>query len=171
MKTLHTFPIKTGIFFALLFVLAGLGAQTSGDVAHNPGFKLGFVAGYPSGLSLAYRFNKDFEMNGLIGTNFSDLAIGLDGMFRITDIVIAKEVFPLSIGPGVYAGTSWYWGGFYLGAFFKVHAEYTFKNAPFNLFLETGPGLSTRSYSNAFMPSFDWTGAFGARFVFDHPSL
>ncbi len=146
----------------------GLSAQT----AHDPGFKLGLVGGYPSGVSIAYRFDKDFEMNGLIGTNWGSAFLGTDALFRLADVVIGGEILPLSLGPAAYIGIQFN-SNLYWGAFVKLHWEYTFKRVPFNVFIEIGGGASSSYYSfyNSSPVGFDWISAAGFRIVFDHPSM
>lgn len=120
--------------------------------------KAGLALGYPFGVTAGYRFSNYFELNGLIGSNFDDLALGVSGLFTVVNIDIAGEQFPLSIGPSFYS----YFGDKYkFDALATARLEYSFKEIPVNLFVEAGAGIRLIKFA-------DWAGtwALGIRYIF-----
>ena len=114
------------------------------------------TAGFPMG--------KKTELNVYAGTgwNFNEVTLGVNYLFRLVDINIEGEIFPLSLGP--QADVSFGNGGVDLGIFADLRWEYTF-NFPLNLFIEIGPGINIRMDNDASM-RFGWRGGLGVRYVF-----
>ena len=120
--------------------------------------KAGLFLGYPFGVTAGYSFSNFFEINSLIGTNYNSITAGGSGLFTVANIDISGNYFPLSIGPAFYA---------HFGKDFKydvlaaVRLEYSFEEAPLNLFVEGG--LGTKVFEGL-----RWAGSLGVgvRYIF-----
>jgi len=132
--------------------------------------KAGVVLGYPTGITAGYRFSNVFEMNGVLGSNFNDFSLGVNGLFTILNLEISNEIFPLSVGPALYSHLDHHDGNHDKGnddEYTKidllaiVRVEYSFKQIPLNLFVEAGLGLEVVKFA-------DPAGSFaiGARYIF-----
>lgn len=124
----------------------------------NEKLKAGLSLGYPVGFTAGYSFSNYFELNGLIGSDYDDLTLGVSGLFTVVNIDIAGEKFPLSIGPAFYN----YFGEKYkLDALVFARLEYSFEKIPLNLFVEAGAGIRLRKFA-------DKAGscALGVRYIF-----
>ena len=116
------------------------------------------TAGFPMG--------KTTELNVYAGTgwNFNEVTLGANYLFRLVDIDIEGETFPLSLGPQADISFGYY-NGVVLGVFADLRWEYTF-DFPLNLFIEIGPGIDIAMYNGGTTMDFGWRGGLGARYVF-----
>lgn len=132
--------------------------------------KAGVVLGYPLGVTAGYRFSNVFELNGIIGSNYDDLSLGVNGLFTLINLEISREIFPLSIGPALYTHFDHHDGSSNNGnddEYTKIdllgiaRLEYSFKEIPLNLFVEAGIGLELVKFT-------DTAGSFaiGVRYIF-----
>ena len=39
----------------------------------------------------------------MIGSNYHDLTVGVNGLFTLFNLKISGEIFPFSVGPGLYS--------------------------------------------------------------------
>lgn len=125
---------------------------------HEGRMNAGIALGYPSGLIFGYRLYEKMEFNVIAGTHYNDLLIGGNFLFTLVDIKINNLSFPLSLGPTLHFE---FIKPFDIALLAVVRWEHTLKNAPFNFYIEAGPGM-------AFIQgiSFRWTAALGARYLF-----
>jgi hypothetical protein len=167
------------IIFLLLYILpaAGYSAEESDiktitiDTQDFKGrLKAGGMLGYPMGITAGYRFSNEFEVNGVLGSNYRDVTAGINGLFTLFNIKINNEIFPVSAGPALYShfdhhdrhnshgNDDGYTKVDILGI---ARLEYDFRKIPLNLFVEAGPGLEVVKFA-------DIAGSFaiGARYIF-----
>jgi len=132
--------------------------------------KAGVVLGYPWGITAGYRFSNFFELNGLIGNDYDDLTLGVNGLFTIFNLKISNEVFPFSVGPALYSHFDHHDGNSKNNSddhYNKIdllgiaRMEYSFDEIPLNLFIEIGLGLEVVKFV-------DSAGSFGigVRYIF-----
>ncbi len=100
--------------------------------------KAGLAIGYPTGLTFGYRLANYLEVNAFLGTHGNDFTLGSSLLFTLADIRISNQILPLSAGPAVFASFD---NDFSLMAGGAVRWEYTFEDAPLNLYLEAVPGV------------------------------
>ena len=166
----------TSVFATDLFQADLMGKRTesksfSGDPAVGT-IKLGFVGGYPSGVTLGWRTSDNFELNFVAATRFYDVSFGASALFTIADINISDQIFPLSFGPAVYISIPFVsYVPLNMDVLATIRWEYSFQQAPINLFIEAGFGVSIRfgSSSNLLWNSpigFGYSGAAGIRYIF-----
>ncbi len=133
------------------------------SVPEDGRFKMGLLLGYPSGVTMGYRFSNWFEANLTAGYNFVNLDAGIlsaNGLFTMVNIPVGDAgVIPLSLGPQV----NFIFGGvYYLEIVGDLRAEYTFEDIPLNLFLEFGVGVRLFEQGNWLA----YNGGLGVRYVF-----
>lgn len=129
--------------------------------------KAGVVLGYPvTGLTAGWRPSDVFELNLFLGTDYSSFTVGASPMFTIVNFNIADEIFPFSIGPAAYLNIGNAFWGLNMDVLGVVRLEYTFKQIPLNLFIESGAGIRIY-FTNSYFPILpNFTTAIGARYVF-----
>jgi len=116
------------------------------------------TAGFPMG------GKNELNVYAGAGWNFNAVTLGVNYLFRLVDIDIEGETFPLSLGPQVDISFGNY-SGVVLGILADLRWEYTF-NFPLNLFIEFGPGIDMHMYSSGTFVDFGWRGGLGVRYVF-----
>jgi len=128
--------------------------------------KVGTILGRGLFATAGFPMGQKNELNVYAGTgwNFYGVTLGANYLFRLVDIDIEGETFPLSLGPQVDL-TFGSFGGVVLGIFADLRWEYTF-DFPLNLFLEFGPGIDMYMYNGGTFMEFGWRGGLGARYVF-----
>lgn len=168
--------MKKALLFSVLIILLVMPVM-----AEEGKFKLGLMAGSPSGITAGYRFSDLLEVNGIVGFGFgwygsSAISLGGNLLFTVYTFDIGGHDFPLSIGPQatVNFGLDNYYDIFGFDAVADIRLEYTFEDKPWNLFIETGFGVKYYSfkwdlfgtiYDDEYI-GFQFTGAVGARYVF-----
>ena len=124
--------------------------------------KAGLEIGYPfTGITAGYHFSETLEGNIIVGSvlDFDRLALGANLMLTLANLKTGEYLFPLSVGPAIYAeiqseDTEFYGGGL-------MRLEYNFEK-PFNLYLQTGILISLSIDD----PEFYWPVSLGIRYVF-----
>ncbi len=153
----------------VLFVLLSLAVlASSGNVS------AGIVGGYPSALTLRLDLSEKNALDLTLGSNWSFLEVFCDYVIKTPFNKIEGLPLMMFYGPGIVVGMwsyeTWdydpYWRvvtktDIYLGARAKVGWSYFFENSPFEIFIETGPGIY-------FVPVFEitWFGGCGIRYRF-----
>ena len=129
--------------------------------------KVGTILGRGLFVTAGFPMGKTTELNVYVGTswNFYSVTVGANFLFKLVDINIEGETFPLSLGPQVDVSFGYYGGGVVLGVFADLRWEYTF-NFPLNLFIEIGPGIDIAMYNGGSAMGFGWRGGLGVRYVF-----
>jgi hypothetical protein len=155
---------KSIILVLLVLALAIVPAMAEENGAGHS--KLGTILG--KGIFVTYGFpgGGSNEINVFAGTDWgiNYLSVGGNYLFRMVDIDIEGEIFPLSLGP--QADVRIPLGGSSLGMSIlaDLRWEYTFK-FPLNLFIEVGLGLDLDFGGNTNL-SFGWDAGLGVRYVF-----
>ena len=129
--------------------------------------KLGTILG--RGVFVTYGFpgGGKNEINVFAGTDWgiNYLSLGANYLFRMADINIEGEIFPLSLGPQadirIPFNNS---NNLKLGLLADLRWEYTF-NFPLNLFIELGLGVDL-DFGNSVNLDFGWDAGLGVRYVF-----
>ena len=143
------------------------------DESTDSSFKAGIALGYPTGVTAGWRPSDNFELNALLGTNYTGFTIGITPLFTLVEIDIADQQLPLSLGPQVNLNLRGY-GLIDLDVLAVLRLEYTLPELPLNFFIEGGLGVNINFYSSVFGEfgglispvRFSGSGAVGARYVF-----
>ena len=120
--------------------------------------KIGLSIGYPFGVTFGYRFSNYFELNTLVGTNYSSFTLGASGLFTVANFKVSEGFLPLSLGPAVNLHMGKSFGVDILG---MLRLEYSFLDIPLNLYIEGGAGVAIDSGVK-----FKGAGALGVRYIF-----
>jgi hypothetical protein len=165
------FLISVSVFAndAIVEDLYSSGSRGSSGSAGS--FKAGVALGYPTGVTAGWRITDKFELNGLLGTKYTGFTIGVTPLFTLTDLNIADQPMPLSLGPQINLNT--YYGYVDLDILAALRLEYTLPNTPVNFYVEGGLGININFYSSAYWGFSDYSsvriagsGALGVRYVF-----
>jgi hypothetical protein len=157
--------VKKSIILVLLVLALGIvpAMAEENGAGHS---KLGTILG--KGIFVTYGFpgGGSNEINIFAGTNWSIdyLSAGANYLFRIVDIDIEGETFPLSLGPQADIKIPFNGGDLSLGILADLRWEYTFK-FPLNLFIEVGLGVDL-NFGNNVNLDFGWDAGLGVRYVF-----
>jgi hypothetical protein len=155
---------KTIILVLLVLSLAIVPAMAEENGAGHS--KIGTILG--RGLFVTYGFpgGGSNEINVFVGSdwNFNYLSLGANYLFRMVDIDIEGETFPLSLGPQADIRIPLNGSSLKLGILADLRWEYTFK-FPLNLFIEVGLGLDL-DFGNNVNLGFGWDAGIGIRYVF-----
>lgn len=164
---------------AALFMLTNLYAEDVKTIdldlagrKHDGKIKAGVSLGYPIGLTAGYRFTDLFELNGTLGWDYDSAMLGVNGLFTVAKLKVEGELFPLSVGPGLYwdvddhshndRDDKWHdHDHSHLDLLCILRFEYDFEEIPLNLFVEGGAGVSVYEH---FGPAGSF--AIGVRFIF-----
>lgn len=120
--------------------------------AENGPWGLGLVIGEPTGVSAAYRLDKDHEIQGLLAwklTSPGGVTAAADYLFLFSDLVkIDGITVPVYAGVGaktmILTGDDRFSGSdsaFALGLRLPVGVRWEFKEVPLEAFLEIVPGM------------------------------
>lgn len=120
--------------------------------------KAGLALGYPFGLTFAYRPAERLEINALAGTHYDGLTLGGSLLFTLAVVNIQGELFPLSLGPALYARIGKEFG---LTGGAALRWEYSFTEIPLNLYVEAVPGVNFIDETSFYMGA-----AAGVRYIF-----
>ncbi len=145
----------------------------SNEIENQGIIKAGVSVGYPLGLTAGWSPSDIFELNLLVGTNYTGFTVGLSPLFTLVDINIADQPLPLSFGPALNLNIMPY-GLVDLDILAVLRLEYTLPKIPLNFFIEGGAGVNVNFYSSAFYGlatginpvRFAGAGAIGVRYVF-----
>ncbi len=167
---------EKGIMKNLILSLACMGVLVGiSSAAKGGNFGLGIILGDPSGISAKIATSPINSVNLVLGYNqYRDygwrnnknccydggqLYVGGDYVWYNYNLIhVSKGKLPLYYGPGLNATISNYSS---FGVRFVLGLEYQFADAPFDLFLEIGPGINVlpNTWANG-------SGGLGARFFF-----
>ncbi len=155
---------KTIILVLLVLALAIVPAMADDHGAGHS--KIGTILG--RGIFVTYGFpgGGSNEVNVFVGSdwNFNYLSLGANYLFRMVDIDIEGETFPLSLGPQADVRIPLNGGDLSMGILADLRWEYTFK-FPLNLFIELGLGVDL-NFGNNVSLGFGWVAGLGVRYVF-----
>lgn len=153
---------------AFLGMTAGIAPAAAG-AGNN--FGLGFVLGNPSGLSAKIPSGPSNSVNLILGYDASNglsngdccrdgrLYLGGDYVWYNYNLIhVSQGRLPLYYGPGVWASIA---DNSSAGIRFAVGLEYQFSNAPFDIFLEIGPGIRVAPNTSGYVSA-----GLGGRFFF-----
>jgi hypothetical protein len=136
------FPGIAGCLVILGGVLSGAVGRAAA-FAPEDGFGVGVVLGSPTGLSGSLPLGKTNAINAVIGYDLNqdpNLCLQADYLWIAHGIIGAESgKVSLYYGPGAFVTLS---GSPSLGLRAVVGADYWFEQAPVQLFLELGPGLT-----------------------------
>ncbi len=178
------------ILFILIILIPGVSFAAEKSLTEDRGIKTisidskdiegklkaGVILGYPWGITVGYRFSNFFELNGVIGSDYDNFTMGINGLFTLINLKIYNETFPFSVGPTVYSHFGHHDGdhNYYnkhnhdsdeeytkMDLLGIARLEYSFKKIPLNLFIEGGFGLQVYKFA-------DTAGSFGigVRYIF-----
>ncbi len=151
----------------LFWSLAFTGMALSTASAADSNFGLGFILGNPSGLSARLATGGNNAVDLLLGYNLDRHEGGQDGIlylggdylwYNYSLIHVAEGRLPIYFGPGIKATIS---DNSSVGIRGVLGLEYQFATAPFDLFLEVGPGINIVPNTQP-----DVSAGFGARYFF-----
>lgn len=153
-----------------VWVLGIVGMLVTTPFALDSGFGLGLILGDPSGLSARIATGPANSVNLIAGWDLGpyhrrccgdggDLYIGADYVWYNYNLIhVNQGRLPIYYGAGVNAFIA---NNSSAGIRAVVGLEYQFAQAPFDLFLEVGPGINLIPNTNG-----NVSGGFGARFFF-----
>ncbi|MDA3810657.1 MAG: hypothetical protein PF518_10075 [Spirochaetaceae bacterium] len=142
--------------------------------ANEGKFKAGVSLGYPTGLTVGWHPSEKFELNLLLGTDYTGFTVGITPLFTLTNLDISDNNFPLSIGPSVNFSFAQYVTA--IDILGLIRMEYNFKDIPLNAYVEFGAGVRITSVTipafwtipetTVSTTGFGWSSALGVRYVF-----
>ena len=158
--------MKKSIVLLLLIVALAVVPVMAED--HGAGrSKLGTILGKGVFVTYGIPTGEATELNMFVGTDWSInyIDLGANLLFKLVDVNIEGETFPLSLGPQAdvripFNNSS----NIGLGILADLRWEYTF-NFPLNLFIEIGLGIDM-DFGNTVNMDFGWDGGLGVRYVF-----
>ncbi len=159
----------------LILSLAIMGLFTGMVSAADSNFGLGIVLGDPSGISARFATGSANSINVIVGYDANHdyawhrneccrdggmLYVGGDYLWYNYNLIrVSQGRLPLYYGPGINATIANDYSS--IGVRGVVGLEYQFANAPFDVFLEIGPGINV--IPNTWV---NISGGLGARFFF-----
>jgi hypothetical protein len=147
--------LASGLMLATVILLGTAGTKPlhAADAASGTG--IGFILGSPTGLSLklpqgranAWQFAFGWDLDGPDGGRWNDppnddprFYVGGDYLWYNYNLIhVNKGRLPLYYGPGAFVSIS---NNTHAGIRGVIGLEYQFANAPFDIFLEVGPGIT-----------------------------
>lgn len=164
---------KLFLGIAVLGLLAGISSAADiGTTDNGSNFGVGFVLGDPSGISAKITTSEINSINLILGYDESGefgngdccndggrLYLGGDYVWYNYNLIhVAEGRLPIYYGPGVWASLADHSS---LGVRVVLGMEYQFANAPFDIFLEIGPGIRIIPNTDG-----DVSAGLGTRFFF-----
>ncbi len=156
---------KSIILLLLIVVLAVVPAMAVDNGAGRS--KLGTILGKGVFVTYGIPMGEATELNVFAGTdwNINYIDVGANLLFKLVDVDIEGETFPLSLGPQANVRIPFNDNkNFGMGILADLRWEYTF-SFPLNLFIEIGLGLDL-DFGNTVDLGFGWEGGLGVRYVF-----
>jgi hypothetical protein len=126
----------------VLLTFAPKNAKANEIFAAENGFGIGFVLGSPTGLSGSLPIGNNNAINAVLGYNVygnANLHAQADYVWFVRDILpVESGKISAYYGPGAFAIAS---KNPSIGVRMAVGVDYRFEAAPFQVFLEIGPGI------------------------------
>ena len=157
--------MRKTIALVLMITIIAIIPVMAGD--HGAGrSKLGTILGRGVFVTYGIPTGEVAELNIFAGTDWyiTYIDVGANYLFRLVDVNIQGEIFPLSLGPQADVAIN-FDDSIDLGILADLRWEYTFK-FPLNLFIELGLGINMGFYDDGVSLNFGWQGGLGIRYVF-----
>jgi hypothetical protein len=147
---------------ALVFTASASVARAAAPFNAENGFGIGFILGKPTGLSGSLPLGQNMAINAALGyslTSETNLHAQADYVWFVRDILpVESGTFAAYYGPGAFLIAA---KDAAIGIRMVGGLEYRFDGAPFQVFLEIGPGINILPDTEAY-----GGGGLGLRYFF-----